>query len=74
MKNISDKLQKIFVKTKNGQKELNAKDIVIAGDPSAAAIVGSAALITPQSEIKIKKVKPYSPRTFTFVADVELSR
>jgi tRNA (guanine37-N1)-methyltransferase len=24
--------------------------------------------------IKIKKVKPYSPRTFTFVADVELSR
>ena len=39
-----------------GQKELNAKDIEIAGDPSAAAIIGSAALITPQSEIKIKNV------------------
>ena len=39
-----------------GQKELKAKNILIAGDPSAAAIVGSAALITPNSGIKIKKV------------------
>ena len=39
-----------------GQKELKAKNILIAGDPSAAAIVGSAALIIPNSEIKIKKV------------------
>ena len=39
-----------------GQKELKAKNILIARDPSAAAIVGSAALIIPNSEIKIKKV------------------
>ena len=50
----------------NGQKELNAKDIVIAGDPSAAAIVGSAALITPQSEIKIKKVNMNKTRITFF--------
>ena len=39
-----------------GQKELNAKNISIAGDSSAAAIIGSAALIVPNSEIKIKNV------------------
>ena len=61
LKKIGAKIQIKKIKEKNiikisGQKELNAKDIIIAGDPSAAAIVGSAALITPQSEIKIKKV------------------
>tara|TARA_Y100000590_G_scaffold76831_1_gene85029 strand:+ start:334 stop:1599 length:1266 start_codon:yes stop_codon:yes gene_type:complete len=39
-----------------GQKELYAKSILIGGDPSAAAIVGSAALITENSKIKIKNV------------------
>ena len=39
-----------------GQKELKANNFFIAGDASAAAIVGSAALITSKSEIKIKKV------------------
>ena len=50
-KNKKKKIIKII-----GQKELKAKNILIAGDPSAAAIVGSAALIIPNSEIKIKKV------------------
>ena len=35
---------------------IKAINILIAGAPSAAAIVGSAALIIPNSEIKIKKV------------------
>ena len=39
-----------------GQKELISNNIEIGGDPSAAAIIGSAALIVPKSEIKIKKV------------------
>ena len=61
LKKIDAKIQIKKIKGKNiikisGQKELNAKDITISGDPSAAAIVGSAALITPQSKIKIKKV------------------
>jgi len=61
LKKIGAKIKIKKVNEKNiikitGQKELNAKDIEIAGDPSAAAIIGSAALITPQSEIKIKNV------------------
>ncbi len=61
LKEIGAKIQIKKIKEKNiikisGQKELNAKDIAIAGDTSAAAIVGSAALITPKSKIKIKKV------------------
>ena len=71
LKKIGAKIQIKKIKEKNiikinGQKELNAKDIVIAGDPSAAAIVGSAALITPQSEIKIKKVNMNKTRITFF--------
>ena len=35
---------------------MKAKNIIIGGDPSAAAIVGSTALITANAEIKIKDV------------------
>ena len=49
-----------------GQKELKAKNILIAGDPSAAAIIGSAALITSKSEIKIKKVNMNKTRITFF--------
>ena len=61
LKKIGAKIQIKKIKGKNiikitGQKELNAKDIVVAGDTSAAAIIGSAALITSQSEIKIKEI------------------
>ncbi len=49
-----------------GQKELKAKNILIAGDPSAAAIIGSAALIIPNSEIKIKKVNINKTRATFF--------
>ena len=61
LRKIGAKIQIKKIKEKNiikinGQKELNAKDIVVAGDTSAAAIIGSAALITSQSEIKIKEI------------------
>ena len=61
LKKIGAKIQIKKIKGKNiikisGQKELNAEDIIIAGDPSTAAIVGAAALIIPRSKIKIKKV------------------
>ena len=49
-----------------GQKELKAKNILIPGDASAAAIVGSAALIIPNSEIKIKKVNVNKTRITFF--------
>jgi len=49
-----------------GQKELKARSISIGGDLSAAAIVGSAALITPKSQIKIKKVNMNKTRITFF--------
>ena len=48
-----------------GQQELIAKNIKISGDSSSALIVGAAALITPNSEIKIKNVNVNKTR-FTF--------
>ena len=48
-----------------GQQELIAKNIKISGDPSSALIVGASALITPNSEIKIKNVNVNKTR-FTF--------
>ena len=61
LKKIGAKIKIKKIKERNiikitGQKELNAKDIVIAGDTSSAALIGSAALITLKSEIKIKNV------------------
>ncbi len=52
---IKETSKKKIIKIR-GQKELIAKNISIAGDPSAAAIVGAAALITKNSQIKIKNV------------------
>ena len=49
-----------------GQKELIAKNITISGDPSSASIVGAAALITPNSEIKIKNVNINKTRSTFF--------
>ena len=48
-----------------GQKELIAKNINIAGDPSAASIIGAAALITSNSRIKIKNIN-INQRRITF--------
>tara|TARA_Y100000590_G_scaffold54793_1_gene57257 strand:+ start:1393 stop:2748 length:1356 start_codon:yes stop_codon:yes gene_type:complete len=47
--------KKNIIKLK-GQKDLKAKNISIMGDPSSAAIIGSSALITKKSEIKIKNI------------------
>ena len=71
LRKIGAKIQiKRFKKKKiikiTGQKELKAKNISIAGDPSAASIIGSAALITPESEIKIMKVNINKTRTTFF--------
>ena len=49
-----------------GQKELTAKNIIIGGDPSAAAIVGAGALITRKSLIKIKNININKTRTAFF--------
>ena len=61
LKEFGAKIETISIKKKKiikivGQKELKAKNIIIGGDPSAAAIVGSTALITANAEIKIKDV------------------
>ena len=71
LKKIGAKIQIKKTKEKNiikiiGQKELNAQNILIGGDPSAAAIIGAAALVTPKSEIKIKKVNVNKTRTTFF--------
>ena len=49
-----------------GQKELKAKNILISGDPSSAAIIGAAALIIPKSKIKIKNVNINNTRISFF--------
>ena len=61
LKEFGAKIKTASIKKKKiikiiGQKELKAKNIIIGGDPSAAAIVGSTALITANAEIKIKDV------------------
>ena len=62
---LKDLKKKKIIKI-TGQKELKAKNISIAGDPSAASIIGSAVLITPESEIKIMKVNINKTRTTFF--------
>ena len=49
-----------------GQKELIAKNISISGDSSSASIIGASALITPNSEIKIKNVNMNKTRSIFF--------
>ena len=61
LKEFGAKIKTASIKKKKiikiiGQKELKAKNIIIGGDPSAAAIIGSTALITANAEIKIKDV------------------
>jgi len=63
--NIKKNKNKKIIKIK-GQNELLAQRIVIGGDPSAAAIVGSAALITPNSEVTIKNINVNETRITFF--------
>lgn len=58
--------------TITGQPELIAKDITVPGDPSSAAFLMVAALITPESDITIQNVcmNPYRTGLFTTLQEM----